>query len=297
MSAPPVASIIIRTYNEAKYLGRLLHAIAEQDLPTGYFETIIVDSGSTDDTLAIARAHSPRVVPIERDRFTFGRSLNVGCEAAHGRHLVFVSGHCIPTNSQWLKLLLAPLESGTAHYVYGRQAGHETTRFSERQIFAKYFPERKADAQGGFFCNNANAALRRDVWAQHQFDEEITGLEDMELAKRLVAAGLKVDYVPESVIYHIHDETWAKVRSRYERESIALQRITPELHLSLFDFVRYFGSALVHDAGAASREAALLKLLPDIFMFRLMQYWGAYCGNNDHRVLSRKNKDRYFYPK
>jgi glycosyltransferase involved in cell wall biosynthesis len=274
-----------------------MHAIAEQDLPSGSFETIIVDSGSTDDTLAIAGAYNPRIVPIAKEQFTFGRSLNVGCEAARGRNLVFVSGHCIPTGPAWLKPLLAPLESGAAHYVYGRQAGHEMTRFSERQIFGKYFPERKADAQGGFFCNNANAALRRDVWARHRFDEDITGLEDMELAKRLIAAGLKVDYVPESVIYHIHDESWAKVRSRYERESLALQKITPELHLSLFDFTRYFLSALVHDVGAASREGPLLRLVPEIFMFRLMQYWGAYCGNNDHRVLSRKNKDRYFYPK
>ena len=297
MSPPPVASIIIRTYNEAKYLGRLLQAIAEQTLPSGSFETIIVDSGSTDDTLAIARAHGPRIVSIAKEQFTFGRSLNIGCEAAHGRNLVFVSGHCIPTNGQWLQPLLAPLERGDAHYVYGRQTGYETTKFSERQILSKYFPERKSDAQGGFFCNNANAALRRDVWAQHRFDEDVTGLEDMELAKRLIAAGLKVDYVPDSVIYHIHNETWAKVRSRYERESIALQKITPELHLSLFDFMRYFVSALIHDVGAASREGPLLRLFPDIFMFRLMQYWGAYCGNNDHRVLSRKNKDRYFYPK
>lgn len=296
MSGFLAASIVIRTYNEGKWLGRLLQAISEQDLPAESFETIIVDSGSTDDTLTIARAFGHRVVSIEKEKFTFGRSLNFGCEAALGRNLVFISGHCIPVERNWLQLLIAPLENGAAEYVYGRQVGYAVTKFSETRLLMKYFPESKADAQGGFFCNNANAALRRDVWAAYRFDEDVTGLEDMELAKRLVAARLRVDYVPESVIYHIHEESWRKIRLRYEREAIALQKITPEVHLSLWDFVRYFAIALFHDIVEAARKWALPRLILEIFMFRLMQYWGSYRGNNDHRILSRKNKDRYFYP-
>jgi len=36
---------------------------------------------------------------------------------------------------------------------------------------------------------------------------------------------------------------------------------------------------------------------PEIFTFRLMQYWGAYRGHNDHRVLSRAQKEQYYYPR
>ena len=45
--------------------------------------------------------------------------------------------------------------------------------------------------QGGFFCNNANAALLKAVWEEHPFDEELTGLEDMHLAKKLTENGYR----------------------------------------------------------------------------------------------------------
>lgn len=291
------ASIIIRTLNEAKWLDQVLTSLARQNTPSDSYEIILVDSGSADSTVAIAEQHGCRIVRIHRNDFTFGRSLNLGCAAARGRNLVFISGHCIPANRDWLSLLISPLERGTAHYAYGRQLGHAITRFSERQVFAKYFPSSVAAAQGGFFCNNANAALRADIWSQHQFDEDLTGLEDMELAKRLLAAGCQIAYVPEAPVFHIHEERWRKIRLRYEREAIALQRIMPEIHIHFSDFLRYFVSGCLHDASVAVQDHSLLKALPGILMFRFMQYWGSYRGNNDHHRLSRRTKERYFYPK
>jgi rhamnosyltransferase len=293
----PAASIVIRTLNEARWLNLLLTRISEQDLAPENREVIIVDSGSQDETLDIAHRHQCRIEHILKKDFSFGRSLNVGCAAAQGRNLVFISGHCIPADKSWLSRLVAPLESGEAHYVYGRQIGHDLTRFSEHQVFAKYFPASRADAQQGFFCNNANAALKTDIWKTHRFDEELTGLEDMELAKRLMTKGLKVEYVPDAAVAHIHEETWTKIKLRYEREAIALQGIMPEVHVHLSDFLRYFMSGVLHDASISIQERALLKRFPEIVMFRLMQYWGAYRGNNEHRRLSRQNKERYFYPK
>lgn len=293
----PSVSIVIRTLNEGKWLRQLLEAVGSQALSQGGHETIIVDSGSTDGTLDIAREYQCRVISIRKEEFTFGRSLNRGCAAAEGRNLAFISGHCIPTNGTWLRDLVAPLESGDAQYAYGRQLGYQTTRFSEKQIFEKYFPASRQFAQGGFFCNNANAALRRDVWVNHPFDEELTGLEDMQLGKRLLAAGMKLAYVPEAGVFHIHEENWAKIRLRYEREAIALQQIMPEVHLNMSDFLRYFISAVLHDSGAALQEKVLLRFFPEIVAFRLNQYWGSYRGNNDHRRLSLQNKERYFYPR
>ncbi len=48
-----VVSIVIRTYNEQRHLPELLVAISRQEVDFDY-ETVIVDSGSTDDTLDIA---------------------------------------------------------------------------------------------------------------------------------------------------------------------------------------------------------------------------------------------------
>jgi len=296
MPTGPDISIVIRTLNESRWLPKLLEAVVAQDTSVSAHETIIVDSGSTDETLAIATRYNCRVVKIRKDEFTFGRSLNIGCSAAMGSKLVFISGHCIPADPHWLRNLTAPLDQDIA-YSYGRQIGYETTKFSERQVFAKYFPTSVIEAPGGFFCNNANAALRSDIWAKHPFDEELTGLEDMELAKRLLAEKLQVRYVPEAPVFHIHDEPWQKIKLRYEREAIALQKIMPEIQLTFGDFLRYLAGGILHDCSEALNERRLLKLLPEIAMFRLMQYWGSYQGNRDHTKLSRNRKERYFYPK
>ncbi len=53
-----LASIVIRTYNEERYLNELLTAISEQKNNLVEHEVVIVDSGSTDRTLEIAEKHS-----------------------------------------------------------------------------------------------------------------------------------------------------------------------------------------------------------------------------------------------
>ena len=290
-------SIIIRTYNEERHLGSVLRCIGAQQADSLETETIVVDSGSTDDTRTIARDHGCKILEIQKEEFTFGRSLNRGCEAARGRFLVFVSGHCVPVNGDWLGNLIKPLKEGIADYVYGRQLGGSTSKFSECQLFNKYYPENSLLPQAGFFCNNANAGLRRTTWEASRFDEELTGLEDMELGKRLVSAGSKVGYVADAPVYHLHEESWTTVRRRYEREAIALQHIMPQVQINFGDFLRYFLSAVLSDMRVVLQQRSFLSAVPEIFMFRLMQFWGSYCGNHEHRKLSKEMKEMYFYPK
>lgn len=288
-------SIVVRTLNEARHLGALLAMIARQKT-THEVETLVVDSGSTDATTRIARAHGARLVTIDKSEFSFGRSLNRGCAAATGQILVFVSGHCVPTDESWLDRLCAPIADGRAQYAYGRQIGDEASRYAERRIFAKYFGEASRVPQDGFFCNNANAALARAAWEAHRFDEELTGLEDMELAKRLVAAGGRVGYVADACVVHHHAESWEQVRRRFEREAIALQRIMPEIHISYADVMRYVASSVWLDWRAAARSGRLLPHLWPILRYRIAQYGGSFAGNHEHRRLSRAQKERFFYP-
>ncbi len=289
-------SIIIRTYNEERHLDELLRMIAGQQTDGLECEVLVVDSGSTDRTRDIARSHTCRIIHIDKGDFSFGRSLNIGCAAAQGDYLVFLSGHCVPYGRWWLQRLVTPLHDGVA-YVYGRQLGGNGSKFSECQLFRKYFSESSKIPQEGFFCNNANAALARPTWAKYQFDEELTGLEDMALAKRLVEDGARLGYVADAAVYHYHDEGWKQIRSRYEREAIALQGIMPEVHVTLLDFCRYLVSAVLLDSWAALQERKFWKRFPEIVMFRLMQFWGSYRGNHEHRKLSRERKEQYFYPK
>lgn len=291
-----LASIVIRTLNEARHLPELLEAIARQKCPGLGWEVVIVDSGSTDGTLEIAARHQCRLVHITRQEFSFGRSLNMGCEAAAGEVLAIISGHCVPCGDNWLADLCGPLLRGEADYTYGRQVGGPESHYSETRIFAKYFPEQSKIPQQGFFCNNANAAVLRDAWRKYRFDEDLTGLEDMELAKRLVADGGKVGYVAEAGVYHYHLESWAHVRRRFEREAIALRHIMPQVHIQRRDLLRYVLTSIAKDWNKARQDGVFMAKCADVVKYRLCQYWGSYKGNHDHRRLSHAQKEHYFYP-
>ncbi|MFV7639062.1 glycosyltransferase [Shewanella algae] len=297
MKSKPLASVVIRTLNEERYLTELLTEISRQNCNLVDLEIVLIDSGSTDRTLSIAESFGARITHIKKSEFTFGRSLNKGCEFAKGDYFIFVSGHCIPASVDWIDELCKPFVDKVAEYSYGRQIGRDSTKFSEQCHFNKWFPEYSKIPQEGYFCNNANAAVTRETWLKYGFCERLTGLEDMHLAKRLVEDGGKVAYVATAPVYHIHDETWAQVKTRYEREAYALKEIMPDVHFSFGDFIRYYISGVMSDCGAAIRNRAFLANVKDIFLFRFNHYWGTYVGNHEVRKLSKKKKMDYFYPK
>ncbi len=296
MSDSNLVSVVIRTFNEQKHLPELLAGIRSQVTPGLEVEVVIVDSGSTDDTVRIANQFGCRITTISQEEFTFGRSLNVGCDFARGEYLVFVSGHCIPCDDAWLRELVEPLRQGLVAYVYGKQVGRDSTKFSEEQVFRKYYPDENRLPQDGFYCNNANAALLKEAWRNFRFNESLTGLEDMYLAKQLVVSGRRVGYVSRAAVFHIHDESWRQVQLRYEREAIALREIMPEVHMSVFDLVRCVCESIFQDLGVARSRQRLTAEWLNIYRFRWRQYWGAYRGHHEHRKLSMLKKRKYFYP-
>lgn len=296
--APASVSIIYRSLNEEKWLGSSLDAIKTQALEAGRrVELVLVDSGSTDNTLAIATERGCRIVHISKADFTFGRSLNYGCEAATGDILVFISAHCIPAHDRWLENLIAPIADGDADYVYGRQVGHDVTRFSEHQVFEQYYSDHDKIPQKELFVNNANAAMRKSVWSRFRFDEGATGLEDLVFGKQLQREGGRIGYVADAPVIHIHEETLNQTKRRYYREALTLREIFPEVHFHFGDFLRFFTAAVFHDFSEALTQKKFVDEAPGIVGYRLMQYWGVWRGHNEHRILSRAQKESYYYPR
>ena len=288
-------SIVIRSYNEEKYLHQCLDAVFKQN-SKHTLDVILVDSGSTDDTLKIAGQFDVNIVHIKKSDFSFGRSLNYGCRAAKGEYLAFISAHCIPVDEHWVDQLVAPFENPEIAMTYGKQEGVEHSKFSEKMLFKKYFPDHDKIPQDDFFSNNANSCIRKDLWEKYELNEELTGLEDMDWYKNFFLQGMKVAYVSSASVYHIHEESWSKVKTRYEREAYALKEIMPEVQLSMLDMVRYIISGVFKDWGQSIKQGLFFKHCVSIWRFRVNQFTGSYKGNHIHRQVSKKTKHKYFYP-
>lgn len=287
-------SIVIRCYNEEQHIGRLLSGIMQQTVRD--VEIIVVDSGSTDATLSIASRYPVQILSIRPEEFSFGRSLNIGCQAASGEFIVIASAHVYPVYKDWLERLLAPFADPQVALVYGKQRGNETTKYSERQVFTKWFPNESNLCQDHPFCNNANAAIRRSVWEQSPYDETLTGLEDIDWARRALELSHKIAYAADAEVVHVHNETPRRLYNRYRREAIALKHIFPQERFSLWDFVRLFAANVVSDCYHARHDRVLWRNLTDILVFRLMQFWGTYRGFAQRGLVTSQLKQTFYYP-
>ncbi|HNJ15192.1 MAG TPA: glycosyltransferase family 2 protein, partial [Anaerolineales bacterium] len=277
-------SIIIRAYNEEKHIGRLLEGIKQQTIQD--VDVILVDSGSTDSTVAIAESYGTRIVRIRPEEFTFGRSLNFGVKEAKREFIVMASAHVYPVYPDWLETLLRPFQDEKVALTYGKQRGYEGSKYSEHQIFHQWYPDDSNADQTTAFCNNANAAIRKSLWQQHPYDEMLTGLEDLEWAKWAKGQGYKIAYAAEAEIIHIHNETPRGVYNRYRREAMALRKIYPEAHFNFYDFLRLTTTNILSDLWHAARERVLLKNISSIFWFRYMQFHGTRMGHRETSLIT-----------
>ena len=287
-------SIVIRAYNEEKHLGRLLEGLRQQTLKD--VEIILVDSGSTDQTVSIAEAFGARIVRIPSAEFTFGRSLNFGLSQATRELVVIASAHVYPVYPDWLESLLRPFAAGEmVALTYGKQRGYERSKYSEQQIYHQWYPDASNPSQTTAFCNNANAAIRKSLWEQNQYDETLTGLEDLAWAKWAQEHDYKIAYVAEAEIIHIHNETPRGVFNRYRREAMALRQIYPEAHFNFYDFIRLTLTNIFSDLWHAAREHVLWKNISSIFWFRFMQFHGTRLGHRETSLITPQLRETFYY--
>lgn len=291
-------SIIIRTYNEEIHIAKLLDGIKQQTCNSAIkIEVIIVDSGSTDNTVNISKQKGAKIVTIKKEDFSFGRALNIGIQEASGDIIIMASGHTYPLFSNWIEKMIQPFISEKVAVVYGRQVGNEITQFSEHQVFDKWFPPKSNSKQLNPFCNNANCAIRKSLWESLPYDENLTGLEDIDWANKILNHGYYIVYDSEATVVHVHEETYNQIRSRYQREAIALKKILPQVHFNFFDFIRLFIYNLFSDSLIALKKGVLLTKFSEIVFFRFMQFYGTYLGHRMKGEISIELKNKFYYPK
>lgn len=216
-----VPSVIVRTRNSASTLQATLAALAAQTVPT---RVVIVDSGSTDGTLEIARRSAAEIVELDPATFSYGRALNAGIAAAATGEVVFaVSSHAVLSRRDWLERSLAYYADPAVVAVCGAGADADGLPFTGviRQDL------KLARAHPFWGLTNTAASWRTGSVRSHPFDEALQACEDKEWALRVLALGGVIVVDPLLAVDSSHrvQQGFAQYFRRVRREQSALLQI------------------------------------------------------------------------
>jgi rhamnosyltransferase len=206
-----LASVVLRAKNEARHIGETLEAIFQQ-VEAAPFEVILVDSGSTDGTVEIARRFPLQLIQIAPETFTYGRALNIGISASQGQFIASLSAHSTPVDAYWLANLVKPFENPRVAGVLGRQRPRDYATLPELigMRLTGVMSDRPALRDRRPLFSNANGGFRKSLWQRVPFDENVAGAEDIAWARTMQTLGYLIAYEPGAAVYHSHGEPLLK---------------------------------------------------------------------------------------
>jgi rhamnosyltransferase len=220
----PLVSILIPTLNGMEYLPQVFQQLTAQKVSFD-FETVAVDSGSTDGTVAFLRTHADRVSQIDPNTFNHGLSRNYGIQQCRGEFVVLLVQDATPASKNWLAELLKPMLAETQIAgCYARQRPRATASAITRHYLAGWVACQKAPRRSTFsnpsdlldlepmeqflacVFDNVCSVIRKSVWEQYCF-RETSIAEDLAWSKEVLLAGLDIVYTPEAQVVHSHDRS------------------------------------------------------------------------------------------
>ncbi len=213
-SGQSTVGVVIRALDEGELIGTCLERLHRQ---RGDFELdlLVVDSGSTDSTVEIARSLGARIVEICPSEFDYSTALNLGIDNVRGDIVVSLSAHAIPVDEHWLATMIAAFEEPSVAGVTCRQVPWPDAPWKEIERLRQAFGDARlvyglADAAELVF-SNAASGIRRSVWRDQPFT--LPAVEDLEWARRVVSAGWTIVYEPRATVFHSHEES-ARAQAR-----------------------------------------------------------------------------------
>lgn len=211
-------SIIIPTKNAGSDFPFLMKVLRLQE---GFrdIEIIIVDSGSTDDTVQIAERNDAVVVKIDPSEFSHSFARNLGAEHATGDYLLFTVQDALPPNSTWLYELFQVLKNQEVVAVSCAETPREDADLFYRQICWNHYnflgindgdrifslPEKLDNIslrQNAQLSDLANL-ISRDVFNKYHY--RLDYAEDLDLGIRLIKDGYKIAFLGSVRIIHSHN--------------------------------------------------------------------------------------------
>ncbi|MGA2013509.1 MAG: glycosyltransferase family 2 protein [Solirubrobacteraceae bacterium] len=216
-------TVAIPTLDAGPDFRHTLAAVRAQRLDRG-LQVLVCDSGSSDDTVAVARAYGAEVIEIARESFSHGGTRNLLMSRARGDHVAFLTQDAVPAGGDWLARLLgawalAP-DAGLAFGPYRPRpdasvsVARELTAWfacfavDEPRVDRLSAAERDAPPARflgplGFFTD-ANGCVERAAWERVPF-RRVDYAEDHLLAQDMLRAGFAKVYVPAAAVIHSHE--------------------------------------------------------------------------------------------
>ncbi len=217
------ASVVLRTHDNQRTIGRVLEGVRAQ-LFTDY-ETIVVDSGSTDRTLEILNKHPHTFVDNSAKSFGYGGSLNAGVSVARGEYVVCLSSHCIPLHERWLSRLVEAMDGDESlagawgPLVFEARDGAKVREGLETVDLEAFYRRPNRGLQ------NSNSIVRRSLWEEHPFSEEVERCEDQEWAHRFLQTGYRTAVVGGAAALYEIPHGPIGYGAKMMRDSIALREM------------------------------------------------------------------------
>jgi glycosyltransferase involved in cell wall biosynthesis len=256
-------SIIIRARNEECAIAQALEAISCQTSVRPH-EVILVDSGSTDNTVEVARRFGIMIVHIRPEEFSYGYALNYGIRHSSGDIVCSLSAHCTPCSREWLAELTVPIRQRTAHATYGRQVPVKGVNPFEELFLERRFPEGEY-LSGRVPFSNANCAFVRRMWEEVQFDEKIPSWEDYLWYLKTKDSFL-FRYAPRAAVTHSHPFSFARLMHIALQDGKAFRYLKEHRGVNIFDET---------GSGAGKLRYAAEDVLRHALFFLRQGYYGS----------------------
>jgi O-antigen biosynthesis protein len=221
-------SAVIPVKDGERYLAELLAALERENVD----EILVVDSGSSDRSVKIARASGAEVLEIAADAFGHGRTRNLGAQRTSGDLICFLTQDATPLPG-WL---VAYREAFSLDRRVGAAYGPHVPRADAspmiarelEEFFALFSPDGRPVIQragDATFLSNVNACYSRACWQELRF-REVAYAEDQAFGADLLAAGWCKVYHPRAAVLHSHSYGFSNFMRRYFDEYRGLREST-----------------------------------------------------------------------
>ena len=212
-------NVIMRAYNDMPLISETLTSLKRQNIA---FELIALDNESDDGTREELDKYADKVINIPKGTYVPGKVLNQAMRESQGEFVVFLNSDCTPQNEFWLKNLLAGFDGDDKiAAVFGRQIPRKNCG----KLFAKDTEDTFGSGERQKFWKHcfsmAASAIRRSVWDEMNFNENIQYSEDIEWTWQARQKGYKIKYVPDSIVAHSHNYSLKQFYKRHYGEGKA----------------------------------------------------------------------------